>query len=148
MSTLSYKTKFANENNFTRNWYIIDAEGEILGRLACKVANVIRGKYKADFTPHFNSGDKVIVLNADKIRLSGNKLNNKVYIRHTGYPGGVRKTLAKDMLANKPEEMIKKAVKGMLPKNRLQKVYLKNLHVYTGVEHPHHAQKPVELEIN
>jgi large subunit ribosomal protein L13 len=148
VNTLSYKTKFANENNFTRNWFVVDAEGEILGRLASKVANVIRGKYKADFTPHFNSGDKVIVLNAEKIRLTGNKMNQKVYIRHTGYPGGVRKTLAKDMLAKKPEEMIRMAVKGMLPKNRLQKVYLKNLHVYKGIDHPHQAQKPVELEIN
>lgn len=148
MNTSSYKTKFANENNFTRNWYVIDAEAEVLGRLASKIANVIRGKYKADFTPHFNSGDKVIVLNAEKVRLTGNKLTQKEYIRHTGYPGGVRKTMAKDMLAKKPEEMIRNAVKGMLPKNRLQKEYLKNLHVYKGTEHPHEAQKPVELEIN
>lgn len=147
MDTLSYKTKFANANNSTKNWYIIDAEGEVLGRLASKIANVIRGKYKADFTPHFNSGDKVVVINAEKIRMTGKKWDQKVYTRHTGYPGGVRTRSAKQMLNKKPTDIITIAVKGMLPKNKLQQVYLKNLHVYTGTDHPHTAQQPVKIEI-
>lgn len=147
MDTLSYKTKFANKENATQKWYLIDAEGEILGRLACKVANIIRGKYKPDFTPHFNSGDKVVIINADKVRLTGNKWSQKIYRRHTGYPGGLRTKTAKQVLESKPTDLIYKAVKGMLPKNKLQAVYLKNIHLYVGTEHPHTAQKPEKIEI-
>ena len=147
MNTLSYKTKFANDQTVVQNWYIVDAEGEILGRLASKVAKVIRGKNKPDFTPHVNSGDKVIIINADKVRMTGKKWDQKIYRRHTGYPGGLRLKSAKQMLDAKPTEIVLNAVRGMLPKNKLQKKYLSNLHVYTGREHPHQAQKPVELEI-
>jgi large subunit ribosomal protein L13 len=147
VSALSYKTKFANVNNFTRNWYLIDAEGEILGRLASEVAKMIRGKNKADFTPHFNSGDKVVIVNAEKVRLTGKKMTDKKYIRHTGHPGGQRIKTPQSILKTKPEELIRHAVAGMLPKNRLQKVYLKNLHIYAGSEHPHGVQNPESIEI-
>ncbi|MEA3495023.1 MAG: 50S ribosomal protein L13 [Bacteroidota bacterium] len=148
MDTLSYKTKFANKENSTQNWHLVDAEGEVLGRLSSKIANLVRGKYKPDFTEHFNSGDKVVVINAEKIRLTGKKWTDKKYIRHTGYPGGIRKRTAKQLLEVKPTELIIKAVKGMLPKNKLQKQYLKNLHVYVGTNHPHVAQNPQKIEIN
>ncbi len=147
MNTLRYKSKFANSGNVSRNWYIIDAEGEIVGRLASKVANLIRGKYKADFTPHYNSGDKVIVINAEKVRFTGRKWDLKIYRRHSNYPGGLKLKTAKQMLDHKPTEIIRKAVSGMLPKNKLQKVYLENLFIYTGTEHPHSAQKPQSIEI-
>ncbi|MFC2113939.1 50S ribosomal protein L13 [Bacteroidota bacterium] len=147
MSALSYRTKFANINNFSRNWYLIDAEGEVLGRLASEVAKIIRGKNKADFTPHFNSGDKVVIINAEKIRLTGKKMAEKQYIRYTGFPGGQRVRTPKDILKRKPEDLVRMAVQGMLPKNRLNKVYMKNLHIYAGTEHPHLVQNPVSLEI-
>jgi large subunit ribosomal protein L13 len=147
VSALSYKTKFANVNNFSRNWYLIDAEGEILGRLASEIAKIVRGKNKADFTPHFNSGDKVIIINAEKVRLTGKKMADKQYIRHTGYPGGQRVKTPMDLLKTKPEEIVRHAVEGMLPKNKLRKVYMKNLHIYTGPEHPHSVQKPESFEI-
>jgi large subunit ribosomal protein L13 len=147
VDTLVYKTRFANQQNHTRNWYLVDADSKVLGRLASEVAKIIRGKNKPDFTPHFNSGDKVIVINAEKVRLTGKKLTDKIYTRYTGYPGGLRKRTAKDYLAFKPEELVKMAVKGMLPKNKLQDQYLKNLHIYTGNEHPHMVQKPVQIEL-
>jgi large subunit ribosomal protein L13 len=147
VNKLSYKTVFVNKFTASHNWYIIDAEDVILGRLATRVANMVRGKTKTDFTPHANSGDKVIVLNASKVRLTGNKMNDKQYIRHTGYPGGQRIQTPKQILEKKPEELLRKAVKGMLPKNKLQKEYLKNLFIYSGNEHPHEAQKPVQIEI-
>ena len=147
MDTLVYKTRFANQQNHTRNWYIVDAEGKVLGRLASEIAKIVRGKNKPDFTPHFNSGDKVIVLNAGKVRLTGKKLTDKIYTRYTLYPGGLRKRTPKDYLDFKPEELIKMAVKGMLPKNKLQAQYLKNLHIYTGNEHPHQVQNPVQIEL-
>jgi large subunit ribosomal protein L13 len=144
---LSYKTKFANKETRTVNWYLIDAEGEIVGRLASEVAKILRGKNKPDFTPHFNSGDRVVVINAEKIRFTGNKLNEKVYKRYTGYPGGLKTRAVAEQLRRKPTEVIKHAVEGMLPKNKLQKVYLKNLHIYAGIEHPHVAQNPVKIEL-
>lgn len=147
MSTINYKSKFANKASVKSNWYIVDVDGEILGRMASKIAMIIRGKNKPDFTPHVNTGDKVIILNAEKIRLTGKKLTDKKYIRHTGYPGGDRVRSPKDILEKNPPELIRIAVKGMLPKNKLQKEYLKNLHIYTGPEHPHTAQKPQEIEI-
>jgi large subunit ribosomal protein L13 len=147
VDTLVYKTRFANQLNHTKNWYVVDAESKVLGRLASEVAKIIRGKNKPDFTPHFNSGDKVIIINAEKIRLTGKKLSDKIYTRYTLHPGGLRKRTAKDYLDFKPTELIKMAVKGMLPKNKLQDDYLKNLHVYTGNEHPHQVQKPVQIEL-
>jgi large subunit ribosomal protein L13 len=147
VSLLSYKTKFVNKETVSRNWYLVDAEGEVLGRLASEIAKILRGKTKPDFTPHYNSGDKVVVINAEKVRLTGNKMNEKEYIHHTGYPGGQRIVNIKNLTNKKPEEIIIKAVNGMLPKTKLRKEYMRNLHVYAGTEHPHQAQNPVKLEI-
>ena len=125
-----------------RNWYVIDAEGVTLGKLAVEVANLLRGKGKVTFTPHVDCGDYVIVVNANKINLSGNKLNDKMYYNHSGYPGGLRERTAGEMIEKYPEEMIERAVKGMLPKGRLGRAQIKKLFVYAGPEHEHQAQKP------
>ncbi|MCC6722558.1 MAG: 50S ribosomal protein L13 [Bacteroidia bacterium] len=146
MDTLSYKTISANKATVNKRWYVVDAEGKTLGRLCSSIAKVIRGKNKPDFTPHVDCGDNIIVINAEKISLSSNKLNDKIYLTYSGYPGGQKKMSAANMLAKKPETMIEKAVKGMLPKNRLGKAIFHNLHVYAGNEHPHQAQKPEKLE--
>ncbi|HOT88382.1 MAG TPA: 50S ribosomal protein L13 [Bacteroidales bacterium] len=148
MDTLTYKTISANKETVNKEWLLIDAENEVLGRFASNVAKLIRGKNKTNFTPHVDCGDNVIVINADKIRLTGNKLLDKEYIRHTGFPGGQRFTTPKELLEKNPTEVIKKAVKGMLPKNRLGAQLYKNLYVYTGTEHPHTAQQPKEIKIN
>ena len=147
MNTLSYKTKFVNKETRVINWYLIDAEGEIVGRLASEVAKMLRGKNKTDFTPHANSGDCVVVINAEKVRFTGNKMQEKLYKRYTGYPNGLKTRPAYEQMRRKPTEIIKTAVKGMLPKTKLQSVYLKNLHIYAGAEHPHQAQNPVKFEI-
>ena len=140
MNPLStYKTVSANKATVSKKWYVVDAEGQTLGRLASRIAFVIRGKNKPDFTPHVDCGDYVIVINADKVKMSGNKMETREYLRHTGYPGGQRSTLAKDM---KPSRLIEGAVRGMLPKNRLGRRLFTNLHVYEGSEHMHQAQKP------
>ena len=130
-----------------RNWYVIDAEGVNLGRLATKVATVLRGKHKPTYTPNIDCGDYVIVLNASKINLTGNKLNDKIYYDHSGYTGGLRERTAKEMKENYPVEMIERAVKGMLPHNRLGRQMYKKLFVYEGNEHPHMAQKPTTMEV-
>ncbi len=148
MDTLSYKTKSANKETVTKDWYVVDATNEVLGRLSSKVAMVLRGKNKTCFTPHADCGDNVIIINAEKVRLTGNKLTDKQYVRHTGYPGGQRVESPVDLLAKKPERIIEKAVKGMLPKNRLGAAVAKNLFVYAGSEHPHEAQQPKELNLN
>lgn len=148
MDTLSYKTVSANKQTVTKEWVLVDAENEILGRLATKVAMMIRGKYKPNFTPHVDCGDNVIVINADKIRLSGNKWDQKEYVRHTGYPGGQRITTAREMMAKKPTAMVEKAVKGMLPKNKLGSALFRNLYVYASAEHPHQAQQPKQVNLN
>ena len=148
MDTLTYKTISANKETVNKEWLLIDAENEVLGRFASNVAKLISGKNKTNFTPHVDCGDNVIVINADKIRLTGNKLLDKEYIRHTGFPGGQRFTTPKELLEKNPTEVIKKAVKGMLPKNRLGAQLYKNLYVYTGTEHPHTAQQPKEIKIN
>lgn len=148
MNTLSYKTQSANKQTVEKAWLLIDAENEILGRLASKVANILRGKNKPNFTPHVDCGDYVVIINADKIRLSGNKWEEKTYIRHTGYPGGQRSTTANELMAKKPYAMVEKAVKGMLPKNRLGAQLFRNLHVYAGVEHPHTGQNPQAINLN
>ena len=131
-----------------RNWYVIDAEGVSLGRLATRVADVLRGKHKPTFTPHIDCGDYVIVVNASKVNLTGNKLNDKMYYNHSGYTGGLRERTAKEMKENYPVEMMERAVKGMLPKGRLGRQMYKKLFVYAGSEHPHAAQQPVELKMN
>lgn len=145
MDTLSYKTKSAKKEEVERKWYVIDAEGEIVGRLCSRIATVLRGKHKASYTPHVDCGDHIIVINAEKVRFTGNKTKDKVYLRHTGYPGGQRKTTPQEFLAKKPEAIIEKAVKGMLPKNSLGRDMYRKLHVYVGSEHPHEAQQPEAL---
>ena len=147
MDTLSYKTVSANSQTVDKKWLIADAEGKTLGRFCSEIAKVLRGKNKANFTPHVDCGDYVIVINADKIVLSGNKMETKEYQNFSGYPGGRKVTLAKDLIARKPQDLIERAVKGMLPKNRLGRKIFTNLHVYAGSEHPHAAQKPAQLDI-
>ena len=148
MDTLSYKTVSANKETADKKWLIVDAEGQNLGRLASKVAYMIRGKHKPNFTPHADCGDNVIVINAEKIELSGNKLEVKEYIRHTGYPGGQRILTAKEIQAKYPERIIEKAVKGMLPKNKLGNALYKNLRVFAGTEHNLEAQKPEVVNLD
>ncbi|GHT13073.1 50S ribosomal protein L13 [Bacteroidia bacterium] len=147
MNTLSYKTVSLNEATVQENWVLIDATNQVLGRLASNVAYILRGKNKPGFTPHVDCGDKVIVINADKVRLTGNKLHNKEYVRHTGYPGGQRFTNPAELLVKKPFAVVEHAVKGMLPHTRLGAEQFRNLHVYAGAEHPHQAQKPTEIKI-
>lgn len=147
MDQLTYKTKSANVNTVHKEWLIVDAENEVLGRLASVVARLLRGKHKTDFTPHVDCGDNVIIINAGKIRLTGKKLTDKEYVRHTGYPGGQRFATPKELLKKKPEAVIEKAVKGMLPKNRLGSQIYGNLYVYAGTEHPHAAQQPKAINI-
>ena len=148
MDTLSYKTKSANKKTVNKEWLLVDAENEVLGRLASKVAFLLRGKHKTDFTPHVDCGDNVIVINAEKIKLTGGKWNDKKYIRHTGYPGGFRITTIKELLAKKPTAIVEKAIKGMLPKNRLGSELFRNLYVYIGPDHKHQAQKPKLINLN
>ncbi|MCL5024709.1 MAG: 50S ribosomal protein L13 [Nitrospirae bacterium] len=136
------KTQFAKKNEIERKWYLFDARDAVLGRLATRVATYLRGKNKTVFTPNVDTGDFVVVVNADKVKLTGNKLEDKVYYRHSGYIGGIKATTAKERLNSSPEEMILDAVWGMLPKNRLGRAMLKKLKVYRGPEHPHSAQKP------
>ncbi len=147
LDTLSYKTISANSGTVVKDWVIIDAQSAVLGRLATKVAMVLRGKHKASITPHADCGDNVIVINADKIALTGKKWSQKEYIRHTGYPGGQRRVVASDMMAKHPTRMVEAAVRGMLPKNRLGRQVFKNLKVYAGSEHPHTAQQPKEIKL-
>jgi len=147
VNTLSYKTVSANKATVNKEWVIIDAEGKILGRLAAVVASMLRGKHKTNFTPHVDCGDNVIVINAEKIALSGTKMTDKVYIRHTGFPGGQRTVTADAMLKKNPIGLVEHAVKGMLPKNRLGSALYRNLHVYAGAQHPHEAQKPKTIEL-
>ena len=131
-----------------RKWYVVDAEGATLGRLATKVAVVLKGKHKPTYTPHIDCGDYVIVVNADKVKLTGNKLEDKKYYNHSGYPGGLRERNAKTMIEKYPEEMIERAVKGMLPKGPLGRTMGKKLFVYAGPDHKHQAQKPIELKVD
>ncbi len=148
MDSLSYKTISANEATITKEWILIDAQDEVLGRLASQVAKILRGKHKPSYTPHADCGDYVIVINADKVKLTGKKMTDKVYIRHTGYPGGQRFATPADFLARKPTFVLEKAVKGMLPKTRLGDAMLRNLRLYAGSEHPHEAQSPKVIKLN
>lgn len=147
MDTLSYKTKSAKKETVEHKWYIVDAEGEVVGRLCTKIAQVLRGKHKPSYTPHVDCGDYVIVINADKVRFTGNKWSQKEYIHYTGYPGGQRRIVASDLMQKKPYAIIENAVRGMLPKNRLGRAMFKKLFVYEGTEHAHQAQKPEPLTI-
>jgi len=140
-------TEIAKQSDIKRDWHVVDLEGQVLGRVASQIARVLRGKHKAIYSPSVDAGDFVVVVNADKIKLTGNKLNDKMYYHHTGYPGGIRSADAATMLEKKPEDVIRKAVKGMLPKNKLGRQMLKKLKVYTGPEHPHKAQQPKELAV-
>lgn len=140
------KTQFAKKNEIERKWYVVDATDQVLGRLATRIATRLRGKNKPVYTPNVDTGDFVIVLNAEKVRLTGRKLDQKVYYRHSGYPGGLRSETARERLKNKPQEIITDAVWGMLPKNRLGRAMLKKLKVYRGGEHPHSAQKPEQMQ--
>ena len=142
MNILSYKTKSANKATVNKNWVLVDAGDQVLGRLASNVAKVIRGKHKTNFTPHVDCGDNVIVINADKIRLTGKKWDDKKYISHSGYPGGQKTISPRQLKAKSSTKLIERAVKGMLPKNRLGRKLFNNLHVYEGAEHPHDAQTP------
>ncbi len=146
MNTLSFKTKSIRKEDVNRQWYIIDAEGEIVGRLCTRIAHVLKGKHKPDYTPHVDNGDYIIVINAEKVRFTGNKLNQKEYLRYTGYPGGLKKRTAKEMLQTRPIKVIETAVKGMLPKTKLGNQMYKKLFVYEGATHPHQAQKAQEFK--
>jgi large subunit ribosomal protein L13 len=148
VDTLSFKTKSANKATVEKKWVVIDANEEVLGRLATGVAFLLRGKHKTDFTPHVDGGDYVIVINAEKVQLTGNKWSDKEYVRHTGHPGGQRIVTAAELMAKKPIAMVEKAVKGMLPKNRLGRHLYRNLYVYAGETHPHEAQKPEKISLN
>ena len=138
-------TYMANPDKIERKWYVVDAEGQTLGRLASEVAKVLRGKNKPEFTPHIDTGDNVIVINAEKIKVTGKKLDQKVYYHHSDYVGGMKETTLREMMAKKPEQVIELAVKGMLPKGPLGRTMIKKLHVYAGAEHAHQAQKPEVL---
>ncbi|NSW93807.1 MAG: 50S ribosomal protein L13 [Bacteroidales bacterium] len=147
MDTLSYKTISANKSTVNKEWVLLDAEGAVLGRLASMAAYILRGKHKTNFTPHVDCGDNVIVINAEKVTLTGNKWSDKEYVRHTGYPGGQRFISAEEQLKKNPVKLIEYAVKGMLPRNRLGRAIFKNMHVYAGPSHPHEAQKPKKVEL-
>lgn len=140
-------TYMAKPNEIERKWYVVDAAGQTLGRLASEVASILRGKHKPTYTPHVDTGDHVIILNATQIKLTGKKLSDKIYYRHSHYPGGLKETTAGEMLEKHPERLIELAVKGMLPKNSLGRKMGKKLHVYAGSEHPHQAQQPETLEL-
>ena len=147
MNTLSYKTQSQRPEDVQKAWFIVDAEGKTVGRLCTAISHVLRGKHKTSFTPHVDAGDNVIVVNADKVRFTGDKWAQKEYLRYSGYTGGLKRRSAQEMLDKKPTAIVEKAVKGMLPKNRLGRNLFRNLFVYAGSEHPHEAQKPEPLNV-
>ena len=148
MNTLSYKTVSANKETVQKEWFVVDAKDEVLGRLASKVAIVLRGKHKPSFTPHVDCGDNVIIINAEKIKLTGNKMSDKKYVSHSGYPGGQRFQTVEDLLSKKPAAVLEKAIRGMLPKSRLGSELFRNLFVVVGENHTHQAQQPKILDLN
>jgi large subunit ribosomal protein L13 len=148
VDTLSYKTVSANKATVQKNWLLVDAENETVGRLASKVAYLVRGKHKTNYTPHVDCGDNVIIVNADKVRFTGSKLNDKVYTRHTGYPGGQRFATPRELLATKPEKVLELAIGRMLPKTKLGDRLRRNVFVYAGTEHKHEAQNPTTVDLN
>ena len=141
------KTYVVNQEDITRKWYVVDADGKTLGRLASAIAQVLRGKHKRIYSPHLDVGDYVVVVNAERIAVTGRKMDQKMYYRHTGYPGGIRESNLRDLLARHPTYAVKYAVRGMLPKNRLGRKIIKKLKIYAGPEHPHQAQQPEALEL-
>jgi large subunit ribosomal protein L13 len=147
VNTLSYKTVSANKETADKKWLLVDAEGHTVGRLASEVAKLVRGKHKPNFTPHADCGDNVIVINAAKVSFSGTKLENKEYVRYTGYPGGQRSLTAQELLQRSPERVIEKAIKGMLPKNTLGRQLFRNVKVYAGTDHKQEAQKPEAINL-
>ena len=147
MNTNSYKTISANKATVNKEWLLVDAEGVVLGRLASKVAQLIRGKHKPDFTPHVDCGDNVIIINAEKVVMTGSKWDDKEYLSHSGYPGGQKSVGARELFKKHPERLVENAVRGMLPKNRLGRKIFKNLYVYNGPEHPHEAQNPETVNL-
>lgn len=148
MNTLSYKTVSANKNTVQKEWVVIDVSEQPLGRVCSIVAKFLRGKYKTNYTPHVDCGDNVIVINAEKLQLTGNKWSEKQYIRHTGYPGGQRSLTAQELYDKDPARVVEKAVKGMLPKNKLGADLFRNIKVYAGAEHEHEAQQPRKINLN
>ena len=148
MDTLSYKTISLNKATVQKEWVVVDATDQVMGRFCAKVAKLLRGKYKPGYTPHVDCGDNVIVINAEKVALSGKKMTDRVYTRYTGYPGGQRFTTPEEILSKKPTELVRRAVKGMLPKTRLGADILNNLFIYAGPEHPHQAQNPKTIKLN
>lgn len=148
VDTLSYKTISANKNTVKKDWVVVDAKDQVLGRLGSKVAKLLRGKYKPSFTPHVDCGDNVIIINADKVKLTGLKMTDRVYLHYTGYPGGQRETSPAEMLKKDPIKLYRKVLKGMLPKNRLADKLLGNLYVYVGEEHDKQAQQPKLIDLN
>lgn len=148
MDTLSYKTISANKATVNKEWVLVDAENVVLGRLASEVAKMLRGKHKPEFTPHVDCGDNVIVVNAEKVLLTGRKMTDKIYLSHSGYPGGQRKQTPAEILKKYPERLVEKAVKGMLPKNRLGREMFRNLHVVIGPDHKYEAQKPKVVDLS
>lgn len=146
MDTLSFKTRSLKASEVQHKWFIVDAEGKTVGRMCSRIATILRGKHHAGYTPHVDTGDYVIVINAEKVRFTGKKMTDKEYISYTGYPGGQKKRTPKEMLSHKPGAVVEMAVKGMLPKNKLGRAMFKKLFVYAGTEHPHQAQKPQPLE--
>ena len=148
MDTLSYKTLSVNKESANKKWWVVDVEGQILGRCASKIAKVLRGKYKTNFTPHADCGDYVIVINSEKITMTGKKMENREIFTHTGFPGGQKRISPKNMLIKDGRSVLRHAIKGMLPKNKLGAAILKNCYIYTGGEHNHDAQKPSVLNLN
>lgn len=148
MDTQSYKTVSANKATVKKEWVLVDAENEVLGRLASRVAYILRGKNKTNYTPHADTGDNVVVINAEKVKLTGKKMTEKVYTRYTGYPGGQRFTTPKEFLAKNPTMIVKKAINGMLPKTKLGDVLRRNIFVYVGTDHPHAAQQPKAIKLD
>jgi large subunit ribosomal protein L13 len=148
VDTLSYKTISVNKETAQKEWVEIDATGQHLGRLCSKVAKLLRGKYKPSYTPHVDCGDNVIIVNAEKVELTGNKWTDRVYYRYSGYPGGQKTSTPAELIKKNPDKLFRKVVKGMLPKNKLANTILNNLYVYAGSEHPHQAQKPKKIDIN
>lgn len=146
MSKLHFTTKHANAATVQRNWYVVDGTNQTVGRMCSKIASILRGKNKASYTPHVDTGDFVIVINADKVQFTGNKFEDKMYLTFSGYPGGQKAESAQDLIRRRPELIVERAVKGMLPKNRLGRKMFKKLFVYAGAEHPHGAQQPRELK--
>ncbi|MDR1592197.1 MAG: 50S ribosomal protein L13 [Prevotellaceae bacterium] len=148
MDTLSYKTISANKATVKKEWVVVDATDLVLGRMASKVAKLLRGKYKPSFTPHVDCGDNVIIINAEKVRLTGKKWTDRIYLSYTGYPGGQRETTPEKLMAKSPDRLVRKVVRGMLPKNILADSLINNLFIYAGSEHPHAAQQPKQIDLN